>query len=115
MPCELIERMAACDDCRNLAVDYGMNLIGSRRHNADPRHWELPLTLTRVHLDEHLITAHAVWLPDRQPDCGICETWREEHTIGPIHEAEALHRTWHLCEQLREICTPGNHELTHLM
>ncbi|MCX4400173.1 hypothetical protein OG887_43740 (plasmid) [Streptomyces sp. NBC_00053] len=72
MPCELIERMAACDDCRNLAVDYGMNLTGSRRHNADPRHWELPLTLTRVHLDDHLITAHAAWLPDQQPDCGVC-------------------------------------------
>ncbi|MFE3152228.1 hypothetical protein ACFXJ6_37225 [Streptomyces sp. NPDC059218] len=115
MPCELIKRMAACDDCRNLAVDYGMNLIGSRRRNADPRHWELPLTLTRVHLDDHLIAAHATWLPDRQPDCGVCETWRKEHTIGPIHEAEALHRAWHLCEPLREACTPGNFELTHLM
>lgn len=79
MPCELIERMAACDDCRNLAVDYGMYLIGSRRYNADPRHWGLHLTTTRIHLDNHLITAHAAWLPDRQPDCGTCEAWREDH------------------------------------
>jgi hypothetical protein len=114
MPCELIERMAACDDCRNLAVDYGMTLIRSRR-GAHPREWELDLTLTRLRLDDHLIAVHATWLPDRQPDCGECREWHDEHTIGPIHEAEALHRAWHLCEPLRKICTPGNHELTHLM
>ncbi|MEU0633040.1 hypothetical protein [Streptomyces sp. NPDC005989] len=40
---------------------------------------------------------------------------RTEHTIGPIHEAEPLHRAWHLCEPLREICIPRNHKLTHLL
>ncbi|MER6316944.1 hypothetical protein ABT237_24735 [Streptomyces sp. NPDC001581] len=72
------------------------------------------LTVTRIALDDHLITVHTSWLPDRQPDCHSCKTWREDHTTGPIHEAEALHRTWHLCEPLRDIRTPGNHELTHL-
>ncbi|WP_411129255.1 hypothetical protein [Streptomyces sp. x-19] len=43
----------------------------------------------------------------------ICGAWREDHTIGPIHEAEALHRAWHLREPLRVVCTPGNHELTY--
>lgn len=70
MPCELIECMAACDDCRNLAVDHGINLIGSLRPGADPRDWGLPLTTTRIHLDDHLVTAYAAWLPERQPDCG---------------------------------------------
>ncbi|MGW1659343.1 hypothetical protein [Streptomyces atratus] len=65
--------MAACDDCRNLAVDHGINLIGSLRPGADPRDWGLPLTTTRIHLDDHLVTAYAAWLPERQPDCGTCE------------------------------------------
>ncbi|MGW5816511.1 hypothetical protein [Streptomyces noursei] len=115
MPCQLIQKMRACGDCRTLAVDYGMNLIGSRRHGADPRDWDLPLTSTQLHLDDHLITTHAAWLPDRQADCDICGAWREDHTVGPIHEAEALHRAWHLCEPLRAVCTPGNHELTYLI
>ncbi|WP_275466341.1 hypothetical protein [Streptomyces noursei] len=116
MPCELLGRMAACGDCREVAVEYGLALIGSRRHGADPRAWELPLTSTRLHLDDHLITAHAAWLPDRQPDCDVCGAWREDYdAIGPICEAEALHRAWHLCAPLREVCTPGNHELTHLI
>ncbi|MFB7592336.1 hypothetical protein [Streptomyces sp. NPDC056169] len=112
---ELIQRMAACGDCRKLAVDYGTNLIISRRPGADQRHWELPLTSTGIRLDDHLITEHAEWLPDRQPDCNVCELWREDYKIGPIEMAEALHRAWHLCEPLREICTPGNHQLTRLM
>ncbi len=115
MPREIIERMAACDDCRTLAVDYGTNLIGSRRHGAKPRDWELPLTAAGIHLDDHLITVHSAWLPDRQPNCDVCKLRRESHTIGPIEEAEALHRAWHLCEPLREVSTPGNHELIHLM
>ncbi|MFJ2559204.1 MULTISPECIES: hypothetical protein [unclassified Streptomyces] len=115
LPCELIERKSACGGCRKLGVDYGMNLIGSLRHGATPGDWELPLIVTRLYLDDHLITMHAVWLPDRQPDCDVCEAWREDHTIGPIHEAEALHRAWHLCEPLREVCSPSNHELTYLM
>ncbi|MFC0847520.1 hypothetical protein ACFH04_28000 [Streptomyces noboritoensis] len=98
-----------------LAVDYGMNVIGSQRHNADLRDWEQPLTATRIHLHDHLVTVHAAWLPERQSDCDVCEVWREGHTIGPIEEAEALHRVWHLCQPLREVCTPGNHELTYLM
>ncbi|WP_332010935.1 hypothetical protein [Streptomyces uncialis] len=115
MPCQLIERMAACDDCRTFAVDYGLNLINSRRPGANPRDWEMPLTLTRIHLDDHLITAHAEWLPERRPGCDTCEAWRGDHTIGPIDEAEALHRAWHLCEPLQEVCAPGVHELTYLM
>ncbi|MFI6341105.1 hypothetical protein [Streptomyces sp. NPDC050535] len=115
MPCQLIERMAVCDGCRTLAVEYGMNLIGSRRHGADPRHWGLALTTSRIDLDDHLIAVHSAWLPDRQPDCDVCEAWRAEYAIGPIVELEAWHRAWHLCEPLREVCTPGNHELTHLM
>ncbi|MGW1410148.1 hypothetical protein [Streptomyces sp. NPDC002403] len=92
MPCELIERMAACDDCRNLAVDHGRNPIGSLHPGADPRDWALPLATTPIRLDDHLITAHAARLPDRQPDCGTCEAWHKDHTIGPIHEAEAAPR-----------------------
>lgn len=54
MPCELIERMAACDDCRILAVDYDMNMISSLGFNAAPHDWGLPLTTSRIHLDDHL-------------------------------------------------------------
>ncbi|MEU3447236.1 hypothetical protein AB0H29_08395 [Streptomyces thermolilacinus] len=115
MPCDIIERMAACGDCRTLAVDYGMTLTDSRRPGAPRRDWELPLTTSRVRLDTHLITAHGAWLPERQPDCDVCEAWRTAHLIGPIEEAEALHRAWHLCAPLREICTPGKHEIGYLM
>ncbi|MFJ5725023.1 hypothetical protein [Streptomyces sp. NPDC093149] len=76
--------------------------------------WGPSLTTARIHLDIRLITAYAAWLPDRWPDSGTCEAWRERHAIGPTHEAEALHRAWHLREPLWEICTPGNHEPTHL-
>ncbi|MFG2142604.1 hypothetical protein ACGFRG_00135 [Streptomyces sp. NPDC048696] len=115
MSCEIVERMAACGACRTLAVDYGLNLINSRRHGANPRDWELPLTTARIELDHHLITVHAAWLPERQPGCDVCEVWRGDHVIGPMDEAEALHRAWHLCEPVRAVCTPGNHELTRLM
>lgn len=115
MPSELIQRMAACGACRTLAVDYGMNLTASRRRGADPRDWDLPLTTTRVNLEDHLITEHAAWLPDRQRDCEVCEAWRLDHAVGPVQEAEALHRAWHLCEPLREVCTDGRNALTYLM
>ncbi|MER6499192.1 hypothetical protein ABT218_07300 [Streptomyces sp. NPDC001455] len=107
--------MSACADCRELAVEYGLALTGSRRPNANPRRWDLPLTTTRVRLDDHLITTHPAWLPDRQPGCDICEAWRADYVIGPMDEAEALHRVEHLCEPLREICTPGRNELADLM
>ncbi|MDK0525093.1 hypothetical protein [Streptomyces sp. ML-6] len=115
MPSDLFERMAACAECRELAVDYGMSLTDSRRPGADPRHWELRLTTTRIDLDDHLIAAHPAWLPDRQPGCGICESWRAHYAIGPIVELEAWHRAEHLCEPLREICVPGLNKLGFLM
>ncbi|AIA00540.1 hypothetical protein DC74_12 [Streptomyces noursei] len=34
MSCPLIQKMRACGDCRTLAVDYRLNLIGTRRHGA---------------------------------------------------------------------------------
>lgn len=111
----LIERMSACGHCRRLAVEYGINLTGFRRRGANPRDWELPLTTAQIELNDHLITVHAVWLPDRQPDCDTCNAWRSDRPIGPIEEAEALHRAWHLCEPLREICTYGNNGLSYLM
>ncbi|MFI2620485.1 hypothetical protein [Streptomyces sp. NPDC018584] len=112
---ELIERMAACDECRKVAVEYGMNLIGSRRRGAEPHHWGLRLTTSRIHLDDHLILTHSEWLPERQPDCEVCESWREHYAIGPIVELEAWHRAEHLCEPLQEICTPGDFRITTLM
>ncbi|MFF5860348.1 hypothetical protein ACFY8B_32825 [Streptomyces sp. NPDC012751] len=115
MPSDLIQRMQGCGDCRTLAVEYGTTLISSRRPRAKDRDWELPLVRTRVELEDHLAVEHAVWLPDRVPGCGICEDWRSEPTDGPLEEAEALHRAWHLCEPLRDICTPGDHGITDLM
>ncbi|MEU5234001.1 hypothetical protein AB0G82_32705 [Streptomyces anulatus] len=107
MASELIQKMHACAECRLLAVDYGLELIASRRPRADPRDHGLRLTVRRLKLDEHLISTHAAWLPDRQPNCVVCDAWTEDHTISPIEEAEALHRAWHLCEALREICYDG--------
>jgi hypothetical protein len=112
---DVMARMSACADCRELAVEYGLALTASRRPGADPRHWDLLLVTTRIHLDDHLIAAHSAWLPDRHPDCGICGTWRAVHVIGPMEWAEALHRAEHLCEPLRDICIPGRNKLADLM
>lgn len=112
---DLIERMAACDECRKLAVEYGMNLIGSRRRGAKPRDWGLPLTTSQTALDDHLILTHSEWLPERQPGCKVCESWRAYCAIGPMVVSEAWHRAEHLCEPLREICTPGDFRITTLM
>lgn len=115
MLCDIIQRMATCADCRPLAVKYGMALTDSRRHNANPRDWQMRLITTRMHLDDHLITVHSAWLPDRQQGCDVCEAWREASTDEPIQASEADHRAWHLCAPLREVCVPGNDDLMHLM
>ncbi|WP_405444503.1 hypothetical protein OG350_37570 [Streptomyces achromogenes] len=115
MPSDLIQHMQGCGNCRTLAVEYGTTLISSRRPRARERDWELPLVTTRVELEDHLVAEHAVWLPGRVAGCGTCEAWYCGPTDGPLEEAEALHRAWHLYEPLREICTPGNHGITDLM
>lgn len=112
---DLIQRMAACPDCRTLALGYGTNLVRSRQWNTNPRDWGLPLAVTRGRLDDHLVSAHAEWLPERQPGCDACEAWSERYAIGPITEGEALHRTWHLCAELRDACTSGGRALTVLI
>ncbi len=115
MPCQLIQKMRACGGCRTLAVEYGMTLSGSRRRGANPRDWDLPLTMTRLALESHLITEHTAWLPGRASDCDTCEAWRSDHPVGPIEEAEARHRAWHLCAPLRAICTGSHRDLSYLI
>ncbi|MFF8696741.1 hypothetical protein ACF08W_31460 [Streptomyces sp. NPDC015144] len=101
---DVVARMAGCGACRKLAVEYGLAVAGSRHPRARARDWDLPLTSTRIHLEDHLITTHPEWLPDRQPDCETCDAWHETSgTTGPICEPEALHRAWHLCAPLHTV------------